>query len=82
MNRFRTAITGVPPWAWLAAVAAAALVVMSVNHWALHKEEGARWLDPEQPPLQIDSPAVTVAQRTRPYPGCLADWPDSVVGDC
>jgi hypothetical protein len=82
MPSFRERVTHVPAWAWVAAIGVAALVVLTVNHWALAKPEGAKWLDPEQPPLQIDAKVVEVPQRTRPYPGSLSEWSDCIVGDC
>ena len=79
---FREQLTRVPAWCWMLGVLIAALVVMTANHWALNSTEGAKWLDPQQPPLQLDAKLVEVPQRSRPYPGSLTDWSGCVVGDC
>lgn len=75
-------LTAIPPWAWVVGFAAAGVILLTVNHWAVTSPEGARWLDPEQPALQIDVTPVAVPQRTRPYPGSVSDWSCSRVGDC
>lgn len=71
-------------WLGIAIVGGACVLVW--HEWANTKHPDQSWLDPEQPPAQVDvDPARVPAAprpRRRPYPGSLMAWGCSPIGDC
>jgi hypothetical protein len=75
----------IPAAAWLGAAAVLGLAVLVWHDWTTNSDEETRWLDDDQPALQLDAPSAhlpSIRPRSRPYPPCLAAWPGTVIGDC
>jgi hypothetical protein len=81
-------VDDINPWWWV--VAAAGLAVAALA-WCEYTNTGddTSWTDPHQPGA-METPLIGDVSRRilrgkphkREYPGCLADWPGTVVGDC
>lgn len=76
-----------PPVAWVGLFAVAGVAILVWHQWANTEQahEGAKWLDPEQPPAQVDAPREQVPStraRKRDYPPSVMGWSCSPVGDC
>lgn len=72
-----------PPGLWFAVLGIGAVGVLVWHEWANTSDPDDKWLDPEQPALQL-SPVLDQPCRAkdRPYPSTLAGWSCSKVGDC
>lgn len=86
-------LRAVPWYGWLVVVAVAGLGVMIV-HRHYQDDQDRNWLDPHQPPINLDLVVGTVrdahaavaakpvrAPKLYPAPN-LAAWCDSWIGDC
>ena len=85
LSQLRTRLGQVPVWAWVAAVAVGGAGLLVWHEWANTRGEGEQWLDPEQPPPNIDAAAALLPAdraRRRPYPSSLIGMPECPAGDC
>ena len=76
------------PWGWVAVGLTGALIALMWVEYA-NTPEDTSWTDPQQPPTMLPL-ALGVstgriprgADHCRDYPGSLAGWSGTVVGDC
>lgn len=75
-------------WAAVAVAAAAALVFLLWYDYARDPGD-TNWTDPDQPPPMVAPLLGTAGGRMtasnayrRTYPGSLAGWSDTVIGNC
>lgn len=87
-------VKAIPAPAWIGIVLVFGVVAM-VWHRFYQDDNDKSWLDPEQPPINLDfavdatSKAVAQAAKLapairlpKPYPGNLVGWDQSWLGDC
>jgi hypothetical protein len=75
-------------WEWLAIIAAGCVIAWVYAQYA-NDAADTDWTDPQQPPdmlplgVGVSCGRITRGKPyTKDYPGSLASWDGSVVGDC
>lgn len=75
----RASVSAVPPFGWVGLVALGAVLVLAWHFWDQDDEDGTSWTDPQQPPLNVDSPKTLAVG---PLMARARRWPGAVPGAC